>query len=51
MNDKFIIFTKIIILLQLRRKKARKLMIITSQNKQYLNSAKLNENYLKKIRA
>ena len=49
MNDKFITFTKIIILLQLRCKKARRLMIITLQNKQYLNSEKLNENYLKKI--
>ena len=48
MNDKFITFTKIIILLQLRRKKARRLMIITSQNKQYSNSVKLDGNRLKK---
>ena len=42
---------KIIIFLQLRCKKVRKLIIITSQNKQYLNSTKFNEKYLKKTRA
>ena len=51
MNDKFIIFTRIIILLQLRCKKACKLMIITSWRKQHLNSAKFNESCLKKTRA
>ena len=51
MNDKFIIFTKITIFLQLWCEKARKLMIITSRNKQYLNLIKFNENCLKKTRA
>ena len=51
MNDKFITFTRITIFLQLRRKKARKLMIITSRNKQYLNSTKFDESRLKKTRA
>ena len=51
MNDKFITFTKIIIFLQLRRKKARKLMTITSWNMQYSNSTKFNKNCLKKARA
>ena len=50
-NDRFITFIKIIIFLQLRRKKARKLMIIMSWNEQYLNSMKFDENCLKKIRA
>ena len=51
MNDKFIIFTRITILLQLRRKEVRKLMIITSQSEQYSNSAKFDKNCLKKTRA
>ena len=51
MNNKFITFTKIIIFLQLRCKKVRKLMIITLRNKQYLNLTKLDENCLKKTRA
>ena len=51
MNDKFITFTKITIFLQLRCKKVRRLMIITSWKKQYSNSTKLDENYLKKTRA
>ena len=51
MNDKIITFTKIIILLQLRRKKARKLMIITLRKKQYSDLTKFDENCLKKIRA
>ena len=48
MNDKFITFIKITILLQLRRKKARKLMIITSWKTQYSDSTKFNKNCLKK---
>ena len=51
MNDKFITFMKIIIFLQLRRKKTRRLMIITSQRKQHSNSTKFNESRLKKTRA
>ena len=51
MNDKFITFTKTTIFLQLQCKKARRLMIITSQNKQDSNSMKLDENCLKKTRA
>ena len=51
MNDKFITFMKITIFLQLWFKKARRLMIITSRSEQYSNSAKFDENYLKKIRA
>ena len=39
---------KIIIFLHLRRKKVRKLLIITLQNKQYLNSTKFDESCLKK---
>ena len=50
-NDKFITFTRIIILLQLRFKKAHKLMIITSRNEQYSDSTKFDENRLKKTRA
>ena len=51
MNDRFITFTKITIFLQLRRKKVRKLMIITSRNEQYSDSAKFDESCLKKTRA
>ena len=50
-NDKFITFTKTTILLQLRCKKARRLMIITPRNAQHSNSAKLDENHSKKTRA
>ena len=35
----------------MRRQKVRKLIMIILQNAQHLNSAKFNENYLKKIRA
>ena len=35
----------------MRRKKTRRLMIITSQKKQHLNSTKFDENCLKKTRA
>ena len=50
-NNRFIIFTKITIFLQLWCKKACKLMIITSRKKQHSNSTKFNESCLKKIRA
>ena len=50
-NDRFITFTKITILLQLRRKKVRRLMIITSRSEQYSDSAKFDESRLKKTRA
>ena len=50
-NNRFITFTRITILLQLRCKKARRLMIITSRKKQYSNSAKFDESRLKKTRA
>ena len=51
MNDKFITFTRITILLQLRCKKVRRLMIITSRNAQHSNSAKFDKNRSKKTRA